>query len=76
MLAEVIQLQRTNDWFKERLGKVTASRIGDLMAKTKSGYSESRNNYKSEKVLEILTGEPAESYSSQAMEWGTAHEQT
>jgi hypothetical protein len=29
-------LQRTPEWFAARLGKVTASRIGDMMAKTKS----------------------------------------
>ena len=37
--------QRTEEWFNARLGKVTASRIADLMAKTKSGYSASRDNY-------------------------------
>ncbi|NCV61628.1 MAG: exonuclease, partial [Betaproteobacteria bacterium] len=37
--------QRTDDWFAARLGKVTASRVADVIAKTKSGYSASRDNY-------------------------------
>jgi len=36
--------QRTEEWFAARIGKVTASRVADLMAKTKSGYSTSRDN--------------------------------
>ncbi len=29
--------QRTPEWFAERLGKITASRIADVVGKTKSG---------------------------------------
>ena len=67
-------LQRTYDWFADRLGKVTASRIGDLMAKTKSGYSTSRENYKVEKILEILTGQQGDTFTNAAMQWGTDQE--
>ncbi len=66
--------QRTDDWLKARLGKVTASRIADLMAKTKTGYSTSRQNYLSQLVAERLTGKPADSYSNAAMQWGTETE--
>ena len=65
-----ISEQRTTEWFNARLGLVTASRINDVMAKTKSGYSASRNNYMTEKILEILTGKVAESYTSTSMQWG------
>jgi hypothetical protein len=41
-------LQRTESWFGERLGKVTASRVADVLAKTKSGPSASRANYAAE----------------------------
>ena len=34
--------QRTEEWFAARLGKVTASRVADVMAKTKTGYSASQ----------------------------------
>jgi len=63
--------QRTDDWFTARLGKVTASRVADVVAKTKSGYSTSRENYMAQLVCERLTGKPAESFSNSAMQWGT-----
>lgn len=66
--------QRTDDWFAVRLGKVTASRVADLMAKTKTGYAASRENYMAQLVLERITGAKAESFSSAAMQWGTDQE--
>jgi len=30
--------QRTDEWFAARIGKVPASRVADVIAKTKSGY--------------------------------------
>ncbi len=44
------QLQRTDAWMQQRLGKVTASRVADVLAKIKSGESASRKNYKMELV--------------------------
>jgi len=66
--------QGTPEWLEARRGKVTASRIGDLMAKTKSGWGASRANYKAQLIAERLTGRIAESYSNDAMRWGTATE--
>lgn len=66
--------QRSPEWHAQRCGKVTASRIADLMAKTKSGWSASRANYRAQLVAERLTKTVAESYSNAAMEWGTATE--
>jgi len=63
--------QRTEEWFAARCGKVTASRVADIIAKTKTGYSTSRENYLAQIVCERLTGKPAESYSNSAMQWGT-----
>ena len=62
-------MQQTEEWFKARLGKVTASRVSDVIAKTKSGYSASRAKYMTQLILERITGERAESYSNAAMEW-------
>jgi putative phage-type endonuclease len=62
--------QRSADWFAARCGKVTASRIADLMAKTKSGYSTSRANYRAQLVVERLTGEVEPSYCNAAMQHG------
>lgn len=67
-------LQRTEQWFADRLGKVTASRVADLMAKTKSGYSASRANYMAQLICERLTGTQGESYQNAAMAWGTEQE--
>jgi putative phage-type endonuclease len=66
--------QRTEEWFSARLGKVTASRVADVVAKTKSGYSASRANYMAQLVVERMTNKQAESYSNAAMEWGTEQE--
>jgi len=63
--------QRTPEWFAARLGKVTASRISDIIAKTQSGYSASRANYMALLICERLTGAAAESYSNAAMQHGT-----
>jgi putative phage-type endonuclease len=66
--------QRTNEWHEARLGKVTASRIADVMAQTKTGPSASRKNYMAQLLTERLTGKPTESYSNAAMQWGTETE--
>ena len=66
--------QGSQEWLQARCGKVTASRVADIMAKTKSGYSASRGNYMAELVCERLTGVPTDTFKSAAMEWGTAQE--
>lgn len=66
--------QRSPEWFQERLGKVTASRVADVMARTKSGYSASRANYMAQLIAERLTGQPQDSYSNAAMQWGIDNE--
>lgn len=66
--------QRTDEWFKARLGKVTASRVADVMARTKTGYSASRANYMAELICERLTGAQSERFNNAAMQWGTDNE--
>ena len=66
--------QGTDEWFAIRCGKVTASRVADVIATTKTGYSASRANYEAQLICEILTGKPAESFSNAAMQWGTETE--
>lgn len=66
--------QRTEEWFAQRLGKVTASRVADVIAKTKTGASASRDNYSTQLILERLTNKQAEFYSNAAMQWGTETE--
>jgi len=67
-------VQKSPEWYAARCGKVTASRIADLMAKTKTGWGASRANYMAELVAERLTGTVAESYVNAAMEHGTKTE--
>lgn len=67
-------IQGGEEWFKSRLGKATASRIADVLAKTKSGPSTSRENYCVELALERITGARQEFYQNDAMKWGTETE--
>lgn len=57
-------------WKQLKLGKVSASRVADIIARTKSGYSTSRANYATELVLERITGFPTDRYQSPAMRAG------
>lgn len=66
--------QRTDEWFSARLGKVTASRIADVCARTKTGWGASRKNYMAELIVERLTGKRNEGFTNAAMQWGTDQE--
>jgi len=63
--------QGTEEWFTIRIGKVTASRVADVIAKTKTGYSATRDNYMAQLVCERLTGQKGESFTNAAMQHGT-----
>lgn len=57
-----------------RLGNLTASRMADALAKTKSGWGASRANLMAALAVERLTGVPMESYQNAAMTWGVEQE--
>ena len=63
--------QRTSQWFQERLGHVTASRVSDAIAGKDTA---TRRNYLVQLVAERLTGQQQESYTNAAMQWGTETE--
>ena len=63
-------IQGSAEWKALRCGKVTASRVADVVAKTKIGYSASRANYLAQLIAERLTGTPAETYTNAAMQHG------
>lgn len=67
-------VQGSDEWKTARLGKVTASRMADLTAKTKFGWGAGRANYMAELLVERLTGVPTEGYSNDAMKRGSATE--
>lgn len=61
-------IQGTQEWHQARLGRVTGSRIADvMMAKSTAGYQ----NYRAQLICERLTGVPTESFTSAAMQHGT-----
>lgn len=65
-------IQGSPEWFAQRLGKVTASRLADVMAKGKgSAEAATRATYRAELVAERLTGKAAEGFTNAAMKWGT-----
>lgn len=66
--------QGSPEWFAARVGKVTASRVSDIVARTKSGYAASRANYMAELLCERLTGERGPTFQTSAMAWGTTNE--
>jgi len=63
--------QRTPEWYARRVGKVTASRVVDVLARTKNGWGASRYNYRADLVAERLTGlVPDGGFVSEAMARG------
>lgn len=66
--------QGSIEWFAARCGKVTASRVADVMARTKTGWSATRANYHAQLVAERLTGAVSPSFASPEMRWGTEQE--
>jgi putative phage-type endonuclease len=69
-VTEVILVQGSPEWHAARRGKVTASRIADLMARTKTGWGASRANYLAELVAGRLTDTTQDTFITAAMQWG------
>ena len=62
-------------WLYERVGYVTASRFGAVIAKTKAGKpTAEREKYLMELVIERITGQPQDHFTSSAMTWGIDNE--
>jgi putative phage-type endonuclease len=67
--------QRDADWYAARCGKVTASRFRDAMATLKNGQpAQAQRDYLTELVVERLTGQPVQKFTTAAMLWGTEQE--
>jgi putative phage-type endonuclease len=52
--------QGSDEWKAARAGRVTASRIADVIATIKAGEAAARRDYRAQLVAEILTGTPQE----------------
>lgn len=67
--------QNDDDWHRHRSGLVTASQMKTVLANGKGGTeSKTRASYLRRLASEIITGEPLESFTSQAMARGHAME--
>ena len=67
--------QGSEEWLRMRLGKVTASRVSDVIKGGRSGAaSKTAKSYMAELILEILTGESQPFFQNEAMRWGTETE--
>ena len=67
--------QRTDAWQEARLGRITASRIYDVISKTAKGlYTAKRDDYAFQLAAERMTGMPTRSYTNDAMLWGIEQE--
>jgi hypothetical protein len=69
--------QGSDEWKIARAGRVTASRVDDVLSRARDRKSEgaTRCKYKAQIVAEILTGKPQESrFSNKAMEDGIEQE--
>lgn len=67
--------QRTEEWYRARMGIPTASMFGTVMAFGRGGgESKGRNSYMRKLAGEIITGIPMESYTNDDMERGAQQE--
>lgn len=66
--------QGSPDWHALRAGRVTGSRVADVVRRTKTGVSKMRETYKGELIAERLSGAQPESFSSGPMQWGKDNE--
>lgn len=67
-------IQGSPEWFAARLGKVTASKVSAVMARTKTGVSATRNTYMGQLIAERLSNNVQRGYVSQDMEHGIEQE--
>jgi putative phage-type endonuclease len=67
--------QRSEEWFAARRGKVTASKIADILNTIRNGnWAASRKNYAAQLVTERLTGKDPEPFTNEAIQWGIEQE--
>ena len=67
--------QGSNEWHSLRLGKITASRMADVLSKGRGTTpSKTAETYMMELLAEKLTGETKPFFENDAMRWGTETE--
>jgi predicted phage-related endonuclease len=66
--------QNSPAWHAARCGRVTASRVADIVRKTKTGVSKMRQTYMGELIAERLSGVQEDGFTSGPMKWGKENE--
>lgn len=67
-------IQGSQEWHLTRAGLATASRFADVMATVKTGEAANRRNYRTDLVVEQLTGRGLDSFTNKAMQQGIERE--
>ena len=67
--------QGSEEWLNMRLGKITASRVEDIMSNGRGGKPSAKSeSYMVELIAEILSGQSKPFFTNDAMRWGTETE--
>src|SRR5687768_335661 len=66
--------QGSPEWLQARCGVPSASRFAAIMATIKTGEAAERRNYRTDLVVERLTGRPLEGFTTPAMKQGIERE--
>jgi hypothetical protein len=66
--------QGSAEWLAARCGVASASRFGTVMATIKTGEAAERRNYKTDLIVERLTGRPLDGFQTAAMKQGIERE--
>lgn len=64
-------IQGSPEWYEARLGRITSSRVADMMARTKAGWGAEHYRYEAELIVERQTSQRKVGFKSAAMQWGT-----
>ena len=67
-------LQQTAQWFSDRAGCLTASRVRDILPGKTGKYLKSRADLLDDIVAERVTGRARDGFTTAAMQWGIDHE--
>jgi putative phage-type endonuclease len=62
--------QGTPEWLQLRIGKITASRIADILSQSKKGETATRAKYRNELIRQRMTGVLGEFYTNSHMQRG------
>ena len=74
ILSDEELIQGSDEWFAARMGKITASKLSDLMKKTKYGESTYKTRLRMELAIERITGKSTNTFMNQAMHDGVERE--